>query len=755
MSCKFPFSFIEVFPNGDVYPCCPEYCHYYCFGNIYEKSIEEIWYSEKAVALRKRLLKDDNTVCNSAQCFCSTMDFLFADDEVLYEENPPLPIAVKLSHDRECNCTCITCRDEIIRETDAGLEELNKKIETHFLPLLRNARVVCLSGSGDPLFSRHSRLLIRRIAEQYPSIRFALHTNGQLCTPSLLENLGIDKRLSHVQISIHAATPQTYERIVRGASWQKLMDNLSNLKYQLDSGRLRKLDLFFVVQSLNVAEITQFVELASRFDATAYFWEYRYWGTTFGKDFDAVNVSSPAHSLHKTLVTELRKISQLPNVRLSPNLRQIAEAEEPLVSNPTAVFFHSFYRCASTYFFEKLRQKGTYCYYEPYNLELGSGTQSELLSLSSETLPHLKHPKTFLPYWMEFSPLRNGDGTVKNFHNEFHDNIYNYKVLPDDEVRYIKSLCDYSYKIKRMPVLGFIRSLLRLGLHKKYFNGLHIVLLRDPYSMFCSCLALKIFGRAHLDILRLAKDDSIIRRLGFEGLKSDELQGDMEVYSPDNWEAFCEFFVLFHAVALCHCDMVVDMTRLSIDNSYAEDRAKALSAATGLEFSFDDAAFPPGDEDIFYNPTPLRLAYQRYLGTASKRQKLIALAEEYADIPASPEAQANLDALAACIFRKTGETLPQQNYARWAESKFQTSSFRELQRLRSAFSESIPSDDGKTQQLYDKLSHQGEDLRQIFEKLDMLERRSLLKAEAKKIARRILPARIRTLLSQLRVRFRR
>lgn len=753
MSCKFPFSFIEVFPNGDVYPCCPEYCYYYCLGNIFEKSIEEIWYSEKAIALRKRLLKNDNTVCNSAQCFCSTMDFLFADDEVVYEEKPPLPIAVKLSHDRECNCTCITCRDEIVRESDEELDELNKKIETHFLPLLRNARVVCLSGSGDPLFSRHSRLLIRRIAEQYPSIRFALHTNGQLCTPSLLENLGIDKRLSHVQISIHAATPQTYERIVRGASWQKLLDNLSNLKHQLDGGMLRKLDLFFVIQSLNVAEVAQFAELANRFNATAYFWEYRYWGTKFGKDFDAVNVCSSDHPLHKTLVAELRKISGLPHVRLSPNLRQIAEPDEPQVSNPTAVFFHSFYRCASTYFFEKFRQKGTYCYYEPYNIVLLQNRET-LFSLSAEQ-GNRRHPVSHLPYLMEFTPLCLGSGPVEGYRAEFYDNIYNYKNLPSAEVGYLTQLRDYAYSLNRIPVFGFIRSLLRLGLQKKYFGGLHIVLLRDPYSMFCSCLSLKPFGRAHLDILRLAKDDSIIRRLGFEGLKSDELQGDMEAYSPDNWEAFCEFFVLFHAVALCHCDMVVDMTRLSIDNSYAEDRAKALSAATGLEFSFGDAAFPPGDEDIFYNPTPLRLAYQRYLGTASKRQKLIALAEVYADIPASPEAQANLDALAACIFRKTGETLPQQNYARWAESKFQTSSFRELQRLRSAFSGIIPSDDGKTQQLYDKLSHQGEDLRQIFEKLDMLERRSLLKAEAKKIARRILPARIRTLLSQLRARFRR
>ena len=155
MSCKFPFSFIEVFSNGDVYPCCPEYCYYYCLGNIFEQSLEEIWYGSKATALRKRLLSDDHTVCNAMQCFRETMDFLLPEDDIVWDEKPPLPIAVKLSHDKECNCSCITCRDMPIRSSQQELDELNRKIETHFLPLLRNAKVVSLSGAGDPLFSAY------------------------------------------------------------------------------------------------------------------------------------------------------------------------------------------------------------------------------------------------------------------------------------------------------------------------------------------------------------------------------------------------------------------------------------------------------------------------------------------------------------------------------------------------------------------------------------------------------------------------
>ena len=95
MSCKFPFSFIEVFSNGDVYPCCPEYCYYYCLGNIFEQSLEEIWYGSKATALRKRLLSDDHTVCNAMQCFRETMDFLLPEDDIVWMKNRrfPLPLS--------------------------------------------------------------------------------------------------------------------------------------------------------------------------------------------------------------------------------------------------------------------------------------------------------------------------------------------------------------------------------------------------------------------------------------------------------------------------------------------------------------------------------------------------------------------------------------------------------------------------------------------------------------------------------------
>lgn len=723
MSCKFPFSYIEIFPNGDVYPCCPEYCYYYCLGNIFKQSLEDIWYGEKAVALRNRLLLQDYTVCNFSQCFKDVIDILPPDEQPSLDSLPPLPLAVKFSHDKECNCSCITCRDTPQRASQEELDSLNEKIETHFLPLLRNAKVVCLSGAGDPLYSRHSRHLIRRIAETYPDIHFVLHTNGQLCTPTLFDELGILHRISQVQISIHAATKTTYEHIVRGGSFAKLMSNLSYLRDCLNKNSLRKLDLFFVVQSLNVLEIEQAAEIARQHGATIFFWEYRYWGTKFGKNFSEVNVSSPRHSEHQNLLAALRKVLPLPHVRLSPSLKALTRPVEIKPTTPAAIFLHSYYRSSSTWLFEKFRQKGTCCYMEPYHKFLASPRSCLFHDFSSDFLPEHRYPCSHLPYYMEFTALCEGEGSVKGYKEEFHDNIYNYKSLPPDEVAYIQSLIDHAYKGERIPVFGFIRSLLRVGLHKKYFSGVHIVLLRDPHSMYASLLSQDWGGSLHADILRLATDDSIIRRIGFNRPIPDIPFGAQQ-YSPESWESFCEFFVLFHAIALCHCDMVLDTTRLALDPAYAKDRTAQANCLTGLTLSLDDARFPPGDDDTFYSPAPLRRAFHRYLGNATLRNKLIALAEEYADIPASAAVHEHLDAFEKCLFRKKGDTAWQRYNAEWQQQLFIKNFMQEIsQNCTLATVQNRTSEDDKIQQIYAKL--------------EMLENRSVLKAETKKILNRL------------------
>jgi radical SAM protein with 4Fe4S-binding SPASM domain len=53
VDCRSPFTFARILFNGDV-----QLCYQYKIGNLYEKSIEDIWYGKKAQRIRRKILTD-------------------------------------------------------------------------------------------------------------------------------------------------------------------------------------------------------------------------------------------------------------------------------------------------------------------------------------------------------------------------------------------------------------------------------------------------------------------------------------------------------------------------------------------------------------------------------------------------------------------------------------------------------------------------------------------------------------------------
>ena len=329
--CKVPFRRIELTVAGEVYPCCPLYIKDYSFGNINENTLEEIWNSEKAINFRQHLLKGDYSFCDLRLCNPNKnpsglqLDALSEQGYELSEimENPK---HVKLSHDRECNIMCTTCRDGIHRNSDKELEALNKKIDTVYLPMLNNAEIVCLSGSGDPFASRHGQKLIKAIVEEYPKIRFDVHTNGILCSQSMCTKLGIENKLSTIQISMHAATKETYDQIALGGNFDKIIENLEWLSEMKKSGKLFDIHLFFVIQLTNYKEMAEFVKLAQKYHAKAFFWDYRDWGTRLGEHYDELAVFNPENIEHENFIRLITQdIFKSKNCYMNPMLDRFSK----------------------------------------------------------------------------------------------------------------------------------------------------------------------------------------------------------------------------------------------------------------------------------------------------------------------------------------------------------------------------------------------------------------------------------------------
>ena len=288
-TCKVPFGFIEIFENGDVYTCCKSLIKNGCIGNIFNQSFEEIFNSDKAKTIRRNCLNNDYSMCFNDLCSPNKDAFAFLLNskyvgEIEYSEEIKYPKIIKFSYDLDCNVNCKSCREKIYRNSKEYIEELDEKARKYFLPILKYTDKVCLIGSGDPFASKHTRNFIKMIADEYPNMKFDLHTNGLLLNERMLTELNIIDKLSYIQISIHASTKETYDKIVLGGGWDNLMKNLefvSNLKKQ---DKVENIFLFFVVSKINLGDAKEFVNLSKKYSAECFFWNLRDWGTQYTKN---------------------------------------------------------------------------------------------------------------------------------------------------------------------------------------------------------------------------------------------------------------------------------------------------------------------------------------------------------------------------------------------------------------------------------------------------------------------------------------
>jgi hypothetical protein len=322
--CDMPFSNLDTMPDGNVFMCCGDWLPV-PIGNIYENTAEEIWDSEVAREIRSSIVDKSFRYCNKLTCQSITNRTLPPAPEcapsVRGSDSPPSRIV--LSHDNSCNLSCPSCRSELILAKKDKQDQLNGLLDKVFMPLLRKATNVRISGSGDPFASNHYRTLLKTINRtEFPELCIELHTNAQLFDGRAWEELQMDKKnIGSVEISIDAATSETYDIVRRGGSFTRLLKNLEFIKGLRESGAFGHLVFSFVVQRDNYKEMPEFVLLAKRYGAD--FVDFRMilnWGIVGIDEFNRKFIGSPNHPEYY----EYRKILDGPelkrkNVRVPAN----------------------------------------------------------------------------------------------------------------------------------------------------------------------------------------------------------------------------------------------------------------------------------------------------------------------------------------------------------------------------------------------------------------------------------------------------
>jgi molybdenum cofactor biosynthesis enzyme MoaA len=272
--CANPFRELETTPTGLAYVCCPIWLPT-PIGTL-DTPPEQLWNGDAAKRIRQSILDGSFKYCSHLHCPAITGRTLPSRDAPesqaiidQYENRPAkLPEHLVLSHDKSCNLSCPSCRSAIYMANSRRQEQLDRLIEGRLLPLMREAKSVMITGSGDPFGSKHFRNLIKRLnGGDFPQLRLELISNGQLLDQRAWRELNLRGRVNYVQISIDAVQASTYAIVRRGGDFGRLLKNLAFLRDLRTSGEIERLEFSMVVQALNFREMPDFVKLGEEFAA--------------------------------------------------------------------------------------------------------------------------------------------------------------------------------------------------------------------------------------------------------------------------------------------------------------------------------------------------------------------------------------------------------------------------------------------------------------------------------------------------------
>jgi organic radical activating enzyme len=317
--CKTPFQQLDVLDGGS-HLCCASWLKT-SVGSCFTQPWEQVWNSGSAQAIRASIHDGSYRYCNKIACPVIQGDDLtpaaeLAEEsghwhEIVTEQKIILedgPRRVNLAYDRTCNLRCPSCRTQAYSADSATRDRFDRVQEENILPMLRHAKTVYITGSGDPFASRNFRTLMSKLgAEEYPDLRFIIMTNGMLFTPKEWAKFpSLHGRVEMLKISIDAASKETHERLRLGAKWETMLENMPFAAELKKQGLIDQLELVFTVQQENYLEMGEACDLAERLGANIYFGRITNWGTFSNEEYERKAICLSTHPEHQRFLEAMQ-----------------------------------------------------------------------------------------------------------------------------------------------------------------------------------------------------------------------------------------------------------------------------------------------------------------------------------------------------------------------------------------------------------------------------------------------------------------
>lgn len=312
--CSVPFTYIEAHKHG-VFSCCPSWLP----NKISDlEDIESVWESPELKKIQESLIDGSYKYCSKTDCpYLSklisnqSVPNTFVQKKYFKASSYKLgPTNINFAFDRSCNLSCPSCRNVAIMANGEELEFIDKTIVKIQSKYGEHLKMLYLSGSADPFASKSIRkFLLNFDREKFPKLKsIHLHTNGLLLNEEMWTKLShIHDLIKTIEISVDAATKETYEIVRRGGNWDVILENLKFIS----TIKLNDKRVSFVVQDTNYMEMEDFYNLIMNIfnnDVDVYFNKITNWGTFSDSEFKLKQIWSNNHPEFLFFLHQLNKI---------------------------------------------------------------------------------------------------------------------------------------------------------------------------------------------------------------------------------------------------------------------------------------------------------------------------------------------------------------------------------------------------------------------------------------------------------------
>lgn len=250
-----------LYPDGTVAPCC--LLGNYTFGNIKEKSLDEIRNSESARALRREFIDGKIETCaqNIRTLGCNKW-FEHLNDRIEISEIQSSPVVkLDLRLNGKCNLECVMC--SVWRAPNGVYDQVGfwEQAQKDLFPYILELDVL----GGEPFIQQDTYRLIDTVSTVNPNCRWAFTTNGHWkFTDRIRESL--DRiELRWIIVSIDSLIPEVYSKIRLKGELARTLRTLEDLCAYRDSRQKDRpfpLCMEMVVQPLNYTEAGEYIRFA-------------------------------------------------------------------------------------------------------------------------------------------------------------------------------------------------------------------------------------------------------------------------------------------------------------------------------------------------------------------------------------------------------------------------------------------------------------------------------------------------------------